>query len=93
MALMMDALSTPEETPIIQESKPTTPRYIVERVNGHSYNRATGCLEFRVCWVGTNAADTLKSCSNLQYLCVLTEYEERMPSLNQGKGQNGIKCT
>jgi hypothetical protein len=93
MALMMDALSTPEETPIIQESKPTTPCYMVERINKHGYNRTTGRLDFSVRWVRSNAADTLESYSNLQHLHVLTEYEERMPSLTQGKGQNGIKCT
>jgi hypothetical protein len=89
----MDTLSTPVETPIIQESKPATPLYTVEHINKHGYNRTTGRLEFSVCWVGSNAADTLESYSNLQHLHVLTEYEERMPSLTQGKGQYGIKCT
>jgi hypothetical protein len=92
MALMMDALSTPEEIPIIQESKPATPRYIVELRNKHGYHPTIGRLEFGVCWVGSNAADTLKFYSNLQHLHVLTEYEERMPSLTQGKGRDDSKC-
>jgi hypothetical protein len=91
MALMMDALNTPEETPIIPESQPVTPRYTVQHVNKHGYNRATGRLEFSVSWVGCDAADTLESYSNLHHLHVLINYETRLHDLTQGKDRNVIK--
>jgi hypothetical protein len=48
MALMMDALGNPEETPIILESKTSPPRYSVERINNHGYHKTTRRFQFSV---------------------------------------------
>jgi hypothetical protein len=92
MALMMDALHTPEETPFILKSKPRLPRYTVERVNGHSYNRITSLLEHSVRWVGSADEDTLESYPNLRLLHVPNEYKARMPNIDPSKGLGDRKC-
>jgi hypothetical protein len=93
MALMMDALGTPDGTPIILESKPAPPRFTAERINNHGYNKTTRRLEFSVSWVGSSEADTLESYHNLGHLHILTEYEIRMHDLNHGSGEDNVKCT
>jgi hypothetical protein len=92
MALMMDDLDTPEETPFILKSKPKLPCYTAERVNGHSYNRIIGLLEYSVRWVGSAEEETMESYPNLRHLHVLNEYETRMPNIDPSKGLGDRKC-
>jgi hypothetical protein len=85
MALMMDALLTPEETPIISKYVPESPRNPDRRILGHGYHVVTGRLEYHVRWAN-QSLDTLESYPDLHHLEFLYEYETRMGTIDPGWG-------
>jgi hypothetical protein len=69
MALMMDAILTPDETPIIPKYVHESPR------NLDGYNAVTRRLEYRVRW-SNQSPDTLEPYPALRYLDFVYEYEK-----------------
>jgi hypothetical protein len=91
MALLNDAMQTPEETPIIQKYAPEplcTPDGLILN---HDYHMHTGRLEYRV-HCSNQLQEKVASYADLQGLNCLVKYEDQMTNLHKVLyGQSGYR--
>jgi hypothetical protein len=91
MALLNDALHTPEETAIISEYVPEPLCTSDGLILNHDYHLLTGRLEYRVHW-SNQPQDTVASYADLQGLNCLIEYEGQVTNLRESLyGQPGYR--